>query len=79
MPITKKVVKVIGGSRLQVVLLFCAVCIGLGMLRYVPKHQPVLSEETHRGNPAFAVDDEMKLIRLTEANQRSTPLTGKHF
>ena len=72
----KKVVRVIGDSRLQVVLLFCAVCIGLGLLRYVPKHQPVLSEEIYRENPAFAIDDEMKLRLFTKVNQRSTPLIG---
>ena len=73
----KKVPRVIGDSRLQVVLLFCAVCIGLGLLRYVPKHQSVLSEETYQENPAFAIDDEMKLRLLTKVNQRSTPLIGK--
>ena len=53
------------------------VCIGLGLLRYVPKYQPVLSEETYPENPAFVIDDEMKLRHLTEVNQRSTPLIGK--
>ena len=73
----KRVMKVIGDSRLQIVLLCCTVCIGLGIVRYVPKHQPVLSEEAYRGDPAFTVDDEMNLIRLTEANQQSTPLIAK--
>ena len=73
----KRAMKVIGDSRLQIVLLCCTVCIGLGIVRYVPKHQPMLSEETYRGNPAFTVDDKMKLIGLTEANQQSTLLIGK--
>ena len=47
------------------------------MLRYVPKHQSMLPAETYRGNLAFAVDNEIKLTRLTEGNRRSAPLIGK--